>query len=72
MPIELEIGKMTLDEKLRAMEALWTSLSREEQEYPSPAWHEQVLKDREQRVTSGEEKFEKWEDAKRDLRDRLT
>ena len=71
MPIELEIEKMTLEEKLRAMEALWADLSRNDRNIQSPAWHEPLLKEREQRVKSGQEKFESWEDAKRDLRDRL-
>jgi hypothetical protein len=72
MPIELEVEKMTLEEKLRAMEALWASLSRKEQDIQSPPWHEQILKEREERVKSGQEKFENWEDAKRELRGRLT
>ena len=71
MPIELEIEKMTLEEKLRAMEALWADLSRNEQSIQSPPWHDQVLKEREQRVKSGQEKFQSWEAAKRELRDRL-
>jgi hypothetical protein len=71
MPIELEIDRMTLEEKLRAMEALWADLSRKEQDIPSPPWHEQLLKERDARVKSGQEKFESWEDAKRELRDRL-
>ena len=71
MPIELEIDKMTLEEKLRAMEALWADLSRKEQDIQSPPWHEQLLKERDGRVKSGQEKFESWEDAKRELRDRL-
>ncbi|HNR72405.1 MAG TPA: addiction module protein [Verrucomicrobiota bacterium] len=71
MSIELEIEKMTLEEKLRAMEALWANLSRNEQDLQSPAWHEQVLDEREQRVKSGQEQFVSWEDAKRELRDRL-
>ncbi len=72
MPIELEIEKMTVEEKLRAIEALWAALSRNEENIPSPPRHEQILKEREQRVKSGQEKFMKWEDAKRELRDRLT
>ncbi|HOC55832.1 MAG TPA: addiction module protein [Verrucomicrobiota bacterium] len=71
MSIELEIEKMTLEEKLRTMEALWANLSRNEQDLQSPAWHEQVLDEREQRVKSGQEQFVSWEDAKRELRDRL-
>jgi hypothetical protein len=69
--IELEIDKMTLEEKLRAMEALWADLSRKEQDIQSPPWHEQLLKERDARVKSGQEKFGSWEDAKRELRDRL-
>jgi hypothetical protein len=72
MPIELEIEKMTLEEKLRAMEALWADLSRNDRDIQSPAWHEQILSERDERVKSGQEKFESWEDAKRELRKRLT
>ncbi|MGO8676436.1 MAG: addiction module protein [Limisphaerales bacterium] len=71
MPIELEIEKMTLEEKLRAMETLWADLSRNDQNIQSPPWHEQILKERDQRVESGREQFQDWEDAKRELRDRL-
>jgi hypothetical protein len=71
MPIELEIEKMTLEEKLRAMETLWADLSRNDQNIQSPPWHEQILKERDQRVESGQEQFQNWEDAKRELRDRL-
>ena len=70
--IELEIEKMTLEEKLRALEALWADLSRNERNIQSPPWHEQVLNEREQQVKSGQAKFESWEEAKRELRDRLT
>ncbi len=71
MPIELEIEKMTLEEKLRTMEALWASLSRDEKNVESPPWHEEVLKEREQRLKSGQAKFMNWEKAKRELRERL-
>jgi len=71
MPIELQIEKMTLEEKLRAMEALWADLSRNAENFESPSWHDQVLKERDQRTKSGQEKFVSWEDAKRELRDRL-
>lgn len=72
MPFELELDKMTLGEKLRAMEALWADLSRNEHDIQSPAWHEQVLKERAARIKSGQEKPQSWDDAKRELRDRLT
>lgn len=43
------------------------NLSRNEQDLQSPAWHEQALDEREQRVKSGQEQFVSWEDAKREL-----
>ena len=72
MDITLPLDQMTLEQKLRAMEALWADLSRKEQDIQSPPWHEHLLKEREERVKSGQEKFESWDGAKRELRDRLT
>jgi Putative addiction module component len=72
MDIALPLDQMTTLEKLRAMEALWADLSRREEDVPSPLWHERVLKEREEAVRSGEEKFVDWEAAKRKLRERLT
>jgi hypothetical protein len=63
---------MPTAEKLRAMEALWEDLSRKETDFPSPAWHEEVLREREERVKSGQEAFLDWELAKQQLRDRLS
>ncbi len=71
MNITLPLDQMTTAEKLRVMETLWADLSRNEQEIESPAWHQQVLREREERVRSGRESFIDWETAKQQLRDRL-
>ncbi len=71
MEITLPLDQMTVAEKLRAMEAIWADLSRHEENVPSPGWHEQVLKEREERIKSGQEKFISWETAKQELRDRF-
>jgi hypothetical protein len=55
-------------EKLRLMEALWTNLSVSEDEFGSPGWHEDALKQTEARVASGEELEVDWDEAKRHLR----
>jgi hypothetical protein len=68
MSINLPLDQMTIEEKLQAMEALWADLTRNEEQFESPAWHEQVLKEREQRVKSGQESFIDWEIAKKQLR----
>lgn len=72
MEATLPLDKMTIAEKLRAMEMLWADLSRNEAELESPAWHEDVLRDREAKIKSGKESFMGWETAKKQLRDKLT
>ena len=68
----LQLDRMTLEEKLGAMEALWDDLCRHEDQIQSPPWHEEILREREKRVQSGQESFIDWEAAKKELRDRLT
>ena len=71
MNMTLPLDQLTTEDKLRAMEALWADLSRHEADVPSPAWHEAVLKEREERLQSGQETCMDWEIAKKQLRDRL-
>jgi hypothetical protein len=66
----LEIKQMSREEKLRVMEAIWEDLSGEDQSIQSPAWHESLLQETEQRVQSGQEKILDWKEAKRELRKR--
>ena len=70
MDLVLPLDRMTTAEKLRAMEALWADLSRNADEFESPAWHADVLSERQQRVAEGKETFVDWEAAKRQLRER--
>jgi hypothetical protein len=71
MPAKLPLNEMSLEEKLQAMEALWEDLSREPDRIESPSWHEDVLKETQRRVESGEATFSDWEEAKVSVRDRL-
>lgn len=70
MPVELPLEKMTTEEKLQVMEAIWADLSRNPDGVPSPGWHGDVLRDREQRVKECAEHFVDWGTAKKELRDR--
>jgi hypothetical protein len=72
MDITLPLDQMTTPEKLRVMETLWAHLSQHEDELESPAWHGEVLQQREERLKSGQETFMDWETAKKQLRDKLT
>jgi len=71
MSISLQIDHMTLADKLRAMEALWEDLCRNEESVPVPQWHRDVLDERERLVKSGKARFVDWETAKKELRDRM-
>jgi putative addiction module component len=59
----LTIESMTWDEKLRAMEELWKSLSREEARLESPPWHEEELRETAARHDAGKEQqtIKLWE-----------
>ena len=70
MQTALPLDKMTKEEKLRVMEALWVDLTKSQEEFSSPSWHEDVLKAREERIKSGKEEYKDWEMAKKELRDR--
>jgi Putative addiction module component len=65
MNAALPLEKMTVAEKLQAMEELWADLSRDEN-FESPAWHGETLKER-----AGQKNFVDWETAKEQLRARL-
>ena len=52
-----DIERMSLEERLQAIEQLWASISRGPQEVPSPAWHGEVLSSRLAKVERGEGEF---------------
>jgi Putative addiction module component len=64
------IENMSADEKLRVMEALWASLSREEPWLESPRWHKEALLETVVRHNAGKEQPIDWDSAKRELRKR--
>lgn len=52
-----EIDKMSLPERLRAIEQLWDAVSRQAGELASPEWHRDILADRKARAERGEARF---------------
>ena len=71
MLAKLQLGKMSRNEKLMAMEALWADLSQDESSVESPAWHKEALRQTERMVKAGKAKFVDWDDAKAILRRRV-
>jgi hypothetical protein len=70
MEIVLPLEKMTIAEKLRVMETVWADLTHNQEQFQSPKWHGDVLRERAERVKLGKESFMDWETAKRQLRKR--
>lgn len=68
MPIALPLKKMSRDEKLRAMEAIWADLSRDEDQFESPAWHQEALRVAERALKTGKTQFSDWDEAKKRMR----
>lgn len=59
---------MSRPEKLRAMEEIWTDLSKDNDGVESPAWHEDALRAAERAVAAGTAKFSDWDEAKQRVR----
>ncbi len=53
----LGIDQMTLEEKLRTMEALWDDLCQREEDVPVPQWHKDLLDERERLIEQGASQF---------------
>ena len=67
----IQIERMSREEKLQTMEAIWADLSKFEAETESTSWHEGVLRETEARVAAGQERIADWETAKSELRKRF-
>ncbi|HEY8902843.1 MAG TPA: addiction module protein [Chthoniobacterales bacterium] len=52
-----EIERMSVTERLQAIELLWTSVVASNATVSSPSWHQEVLSVRRAKVNSGEGRF---------------
>lgn len=66
--VDLPISDLSPAQKLDLMETLWAELSRDEKNLESPAWHKDVLEDREKALKAGKISASDWEQAKRRIR----
>jgi hypothetical protein len=69
MGYSLPLHKMSIAEKLAAMELLWEDLSSSNDNVPPFSWHSQILKDREKLISEGKATFSGLKDAKARIRD---
>ncbi len=66
--VDLDISELTLAQKLNLMESIWDNITQNDSALKSPAWHETVLKDREDVLASGKANVSDWEKAKERIR----
>jgi hypothetical protein len=59
-----EIRKMSVDERLQAMEILWDSLLDDEVEISSPDWHREILRERLRTIEEGQAELVSISDLK--------
>jgi hypothetical protein len=71
MKVAVDLKAMSVPEKMELLQAVWDDLSESEAELQSPGWHGDVLREREERVQSGQEQFIDWEVAKAQLKREL-
>lgn len=71
MPYNLILKDTSLHEKLAARESLWEDTTHLQESIESPAWHNDILDDRRQRLAEGQSQFLDWEAAKADIRNKV-
>ena len=67
MGFALSVEKMSIEEKIYTMETIWDDLCKNADSISSPAWHENVLNNRESGIRNGEEVFVDWNNAKKNI-----
>ena len=68
----IHLEEMSTEEKLRAMEMLWDDLCSKAGGVSSPAWHEGVLAERDEQQKRGDDSFEDWDTAKRNISNKIS
>ncbi len=66
--VDLPLSEYSFEQKLDLLETLWDDLAKNETVLKSPDWHEEILKNREQALTSGKVKVSDWEEAKKRIK----
>jgi len=68
----IQIDQMTLEKKLRAMEALWDDLCQREEDVPVPQWHKELLDERKRLIEQRSAQFTDWETAKKRINEQTS
>ena len=64
MIMKLDFSSLSSTERLEAMEALWESLTHDENELTSPDWHGEIIKQRKHDIKNGSAEYISVKDLK--------
>ncbi|PIE45018.1 MAG: addiction module antitoxin RelB [Gammaproteobacteria bacterium] len=68
MQEQLPLNRMSVSEKLIAINQIWDSLIQTSNDIPTPEWHKDVLSARRKRVEDGVSQFKPLNTVKQELR----
>ncbi len=68
MSVTLPLKNMSIEEKIHTMELLWDDLCKKPEQFESPSWHLDELKQRKQLIKEGKAEYLGWEAVKKDIR----
>ena len=71
MHVTIPLERMSATDKLQAIEEIWADLSMASEAVPSPAWHADVLRAREERISDGRSRFLDIAQAKAVVREQI-
>ncbi len=70
--VVLPLSRLSFAQKLDLMEELWAELIKDEKKLASPAWHGDVLKEREEAYAAGKLTASDWEQAKKRIKKKVS
>jgi Putative addiction module component len=70
--VVLPLERMSVAEKLEVIDAIWQALIKREGSIPVPDWHKQILESRRRAYLRGDIGYTSWEDAKDEIRRRVS
>jgi putative addiction module component (TIGR02574 family) len=68
MLTQADIEKMTIPERIDAIDKLWVSIVESSADFPSPDWHKDILEERMQEIKSGKAEWLTLEETRARLR----
>ena len=68
----LPLTRLSFSQKLDLMETLWADLIKDENKLASPAWHGEVLKEREVAYAAGKLAASDWDQAKKRIKKKVS